>query len=102
MNKNTLKTGVLLAAIGGLLVLIGSAFGRGGAAIGLGIGLLLVGGSYWFSDKIAIAAARAKPVTPEEAPRPYPIVREPTEQARLPMPKPYVTPDMQAHRSEKA
>ena len=95
MNKNTFKTFVLLAGLGGLMVLIGSFFGRGGAVIGLGLGLLMVGGSYWFSDKLAIKAARAVPVTEEQMPEYYRIMRELTMQAGMPMPKLYVTPDLQ-------
>jgi heat shock protein HtpX len=95
MNKNTFKTFVLLAGLGGLMVLIGSFFGRGGAVIGLGLGLLMVGGSYWFSDTIAIKAARAVPVTEAEMPEYYRIMRELTVQAGMPMPKLYVTPDLQ-------
>ena len=95
MNKNTFKTFVLLAGLGGLMVLIGSFFGRGGAVLGLGLGLLMVGGSYWFSDKIAIKAARAVPVTEEQMPEYYRIMRELTMQAGMPMPKLYVTPDLQ-------
>ena len=95
MNKNTLKTYVLLAGLGGALVLIGSMFGRGGAIIGMAIGLALVGGSYWFSDKVAIAAARAKPVSEQEAPQLYRMVRELSTKANLPMPRIYMTPDVQ-------
>jgi heat shock protein HtpX len=95
MSKNTLKTYVLLAGLGGMLVLVGSFFGRGGAVIGLAIGLLFVGGSYWFSDKIAIRSARAVPVSEHEMPEYYRIVRELTQAAGMPMPKLYVTPDMQ-------
>ena len=95
MNKNTLKTYVLLAGLGGALVLIGSMFGRGGAFIGMAIGLAIVGGSYWFSDKIAIAAARAKPVSEQEAPQIYRMVRELSTAAGLPMPRVYMTPDAQ-------
>ncbi|HEV3363261.1 MAG TPA: zinc metalloprotease HtpX [Acidimicrobiia bacterium] len=95
MNKNTFKTFVLLAGLGGLMVLIGSFFGRGGAVLGLGLGLLMVGGSYLFSDKIAIKAARAVPVTEEQMPEYYRIMRELTMQAGMPMPKLYVTPDLQ-------
>ncbi len=95
MSKNTFKTYVLLAGLGGLMVLIGSMFGRGGAFLGLMLGLVMVGGSYWASDKIAIRMARAVPVTEAEMPEYYRIVRELTERANMPMPKLYVTPDMQ-------
>jgi heat shock protein HtpX len=95
MNKNTFKTFVLLAGLGGLMVLIGSFFGRGGAVLGLGLGLVMVGGSYWFSDKIAIKAARAVPVTEAQMPEYYRIMRDLTTQAGMPMPKLYVTPDLQ-------
>ena len=95
MSKNTIKTYTLLAALGGLLMVIGSFFGRGGLFIGLVLGLVFVGGSYWFSDTIAIKSARAVPVTEAEMPEYYRIVRELTAAANMPMPKLYVTPDMQ-------
>ena len=96
MSKNTVKTYVLLAALGGLLVLIGGGLAGGnGAVIGLVIGLLFCGGSYWFSDSIAIRAARAQPVSEAEMPEYYRIVRELTQRAGMPMPKLYVTPDAQ-------
>ena len=64
-NKNNAKTVALLASLGGALVLAGSAIGgRGGATLGLMLGLLMVGGSYWFSDKLALRAAGAHPVEP--------------------------------------
>jgi heat shock protein HtpX len=95
MSKNTVKTFVLLAALGGFLMLIGSFFGRGGLFLGLILGLAFVGGSYWFSDKLAIRTARAVPVTEAEMPEYYRIVRELTTAAGMPMPKLYVTPDLQ-------
>ena len=95
MNKNTFKTFILLAALGGLLIGIGSIFGRTGAIIGLAIGVALVGFSYWFSDKIAIKSARAVPVSEQEMPEYYRIVRELTQADNIPMPKLYVTPDAQ-------
>ena len=73
----------------------GAVNGSGGAAIGLAIGLLFVGGSYWFSDKIAIKASRAQPVSEREAPQLYRIVHDLTVAANMPMPKLYVTPDEQ-------
>ncbi len=95
MSKNTIKTYTLLAALGGLLMVIGSFFGRGGLFLGLLLGLAFVGGSYWFSDTIAIKSARAVPVTEAQMPEYYRIVRELTAKANMPMPKLYMTPDMQ-------
>ncbi len=95
MSKNTIKTYTLLAALGGLLILIGGLFGRGGLFIGLVIGLVFVGGSYWFSDTLAIKTARAVPVTEQEMPEYYRIVRELTTASGMPMPKLYMTPDLQ-------
>jgi len=90
------KTTVLLAGLGGLLILIGGVFGgKMGLLIGFGIGIAIVGFSYWKSDTLAIKAARAVPVTEQEMPEYYAIVRELTEKAGMPMPKLYVTPDEQ-------
>jgi heat shock protein HtpX len=94
--KNTFKTFVLLAGLGGLLVIIGQLLGGyTGALIGLGFGVLIIGFSYWKSDTLAIRAARAVPVTEEQMPEYYAVVRELTQKAGMPMPKLYVTPDQQ-------
>jgi heat shock protein HtpX len=96
MSRNTVKTFVLLAGLGGLLILIGGAIGgRGGLLIGLLLGLGFVGFSYWNSDKLAIRAARAVPVEEHEMPHYYAVVRELTESMGLPMPRLFVTPDRQ-------
>ncbi|MGH9180006.1 MAG: zinc metalloprotease HtpX [Acidimicrobiales bacterium] len=95
MNKNTFKTTILLAAIGGLLVGVGSLFGRTGAVIGLVLGVGFVGWSYWNSDKLAIRAARAVPVTEAQAPEFYRMMRDLTSRAGMPVPKLYMTPDQQ-------
>ncbi|MGI8776243.1 MAG: zinc metalloprotease HtpX [Acidimicrobiales bacterium] len=95
MSRNTIKTYVVLAGFGGLLMLVGSFFGTGGLYIGLLLGLVFVGGSYWFSDKLAIRSARAVPVSEQEMPEYYRVVRELTQTAGMPMPKLYVTPDRQ-------
>jgi heat shock protein HtpX len=96
MLRNTLKTTVLLAALGALFLGIGAALGgTGGLAIGLLLGLAFAGGSYWFSDTLAIKAARAQPVTREEAPRLYAIVEDLTQRAGIPMPRLYVSPERQ-------
>ena len=96
MSRNTIKTTFLLTFLAALLVGIGYLVGgRGGLLIGLVIALLFTGGSYWFSDSIAIRAARAVPVSEEQMPDYYAVVRDLTTRAGLPMPRLYVTPDAQ-------
>ena len=95
MDKNVFKTFILLAALGALLIGVGGIFGRGGLIIGLVLGVALVGGSYWFSDKLAIKSARAVPVSEQEMPDYYRIVRELTQADGIPMPQLYVSPDAQ-------
>ena len=95
MNRNNFKTAVLLALLGGLCLGIGAFWGQQGLIIGLVIGLVFVGGSYWFSDTIAIKAARAVPVSEAQMPQYYEIVRDLTTRAKLPMPKLYVSPAAQ-------
>lgn len=95
MFRNTLKTTVLLAGLGGLMVAIGSLFGRGGAMIGLGLGLAIVGFSYWKSDMLAIRAARAVPAEEARHPEYFAIMRELTAKADMPMPRLYVSAEPQ-------
>ena len=92
---NTFKTFILLAFLGAVFIGIGAIFGTGGLIIGAALGLLFVGGTYWFSDKIAVAAARAKPVSREEAPRLYEIVEDLARRDGIPMPRLYVSPEQQ-------
>lgn len=93
--KNGFKTAVLLATLGGIILLFGSFFGRGGLVIAFIIALAMTGGSYWFSDKLAIRSARAVEVSEAQVPEYYQIMRELTELANLPMPKLYVSPERQ-------
>ena len=91
-----LRTTILMASLGGLLVVIGYAIGGLGGATGfLAIALLMNFIFYWFSDKIALASAGAKPISESEAPQLYQMVRELTTRADLPMPRLYVIPSDQ-------
>ncbi|MGH2528005.1 MAG: zinc metalloprotease HtpX [Actinomycetota bacterium] len=96
MGINRAKTWILIAALGGLFALIGYAVlgPRGGWTflfIALGINFAL----YWFSDRIAIASTRSKPVTEQEYPRLYAIVRELIQAENMPMPKIHVSDMLQ-------
>lgn len=50
-------------------------------------------GSYWFSDKLVLSMAGARPVTLQEAPELYRIVENLSITAGLPMPKVYIVDD---------
>jgi heat shock protein HtpX len=90
---NNLKTTILLASMTGLLLAIGQLWG---GQQGLMFALVLAGvmnlGSYFFSDKIAIAMAGAKPVAREDAARLYSIVERLAAKANIPAPKIYFIP----------
>jgi heat shock protein HtpX len=89
---NRVKTWVLIAALGGLFIVIGALVGgSNGMIIALVIALVFNFAMYWYSDKIAIATSRSKPVTEEEYPRLYAIVRELTQARGMPMPRMYVS-----------
>ena len=90
---NFLKTTILLAAMTGLLVLIGDYFGgRQGMLIAFVIAAVMNFVSYFFSDKIALALYNAQPVSRDELPQLYAIVERLTQKMGYPMPKLYVIP----------
>src|SRR5438874_12656968 len=90
---NTFKTAFLLTALTLLLRSIGRVFGgQSGMLIALILAAVLNFVSYFFSDKLALAMYRAKPVTREELPRAYQIVERLTQKIGIPMPKMYVIP----------
>lgn len=89
----TFKTAFLLTALTLLLLFIGQVFGgRGGMTIALGFAILMNGIAYFFSDKIAIASAGARPISREQAPRLYAVMERLAAKANLPMPKMYLIP----------
>jgi heat shock protein HtpX len=91
---NHLKTVGLLAFMTALLAVVVAGFGGGyGLMIGVIVGFNLL--AYFFSDKMAIAASRARPVTEEELPHVYGIVRRLAMQMDIPEPRIYVIDSLQ-------
>ncbi len=91
---NSMKTWVLLALLTALLLFVGSLF-DGGLYIALGIALAMNVGSYWFSDKIAIKMARAKPADESSYGWYHRLVENLAQQAGQPKPALYVSPSPQ-------
>ncbi|MBI4465948.1 MAG: zinc metalloprotease HtpX [Acidobacteria bacterium] len=93
---NTVKTGILLAALTLILVYGGQLIaGQQGMTIALVMAALMNLGAYFWSDKIALAMSGARPVTPDQAPRLYAIVERLCAKTGLPMPRLYVIPQAQ-------
>jgi heat shock protein HtpX len=94
-GRNYLKTTLLLAGLSGLLLAIGSFLGGNWITIMLVVAIGMNGVAYFFSDKIAIRAARAVPVTEAQFPELYQIVKGLADRAGIPMPGLYVSPSQQ-------
>lgn len=93
---NQLKTLVLMSSLTVLVILIGGAIGgQSGMLIALVFALAMNGGSYWFSDKIALAMTGSQPLDEAKHPEVYQIVEKLTANASMPMPKLYITPSPQ-------
>ena len=91
---NTFKTAFLLTLLTLLLMFIGRAFGgQNGMVLALVLAGVMNFVSYFYSDKIALAMYRARPVTREELPRAYAAVERLTQKIGIPMPKMYVIPN---------
>ncbi|QMU79389.1 zinc metalloprotease HtpX [Streptacidiphilus sp. PB12-B1b] len=91
-RHNGLKTAVLLGGFSVLIVVIGGAWGLTGLLLGLVVALAANGFAFWNSDRLALRAMRARPVSEFEAPWLYRIVRELSMSARQPMPRLYISP----------
>ena len=90
---NVFKTALLLAVLTMMLVLLGGALGgRQGMFVAFFLALAMNFVSYWFSDKIVLAAYGARPIDEASAPRLYAIVHRLATRAGIPMPRVYLIP----------
>jgi heat shock protein HtpX len=89
----TLKTTFLLTALTLLLLFVGQMLGGSrGLTMALVFAIIMNGGAYFFSDKIALASSGAVPISREQAPRLYAVMERLASKANLPMPKLYLIP----------
>jgi heat shock protein HtpX len=92
--SNILKTTLLLTVMTLLFMLAGQAFGgERGMLMALVFAAIMNFVSYFFSDKIALAAYRAQPITRDQLPRVYNIVERLAQKVGLPTPKVYLIPN---------
>ena len=94
MFNGQVKTAALLGLLSGLLVLGGywATGNEQGAIIGLAFAAVTSFGSWFYSDKAALAAYQAQPIAREQAPELYDMVAELVKKADLPMPKLCIVP----------
>jgi heat shock protein HtpX len=93
---NTLRTGMLMAALTGLFLVVGALIGGShGMAIAFAFALATNLFAYWNSDKVLLSMYGARPVDQTSEPELYRLVAKLAQQAGLPMPKVYITENPQ-------
>ena len=80
-----IRTWLLIAALTALLIAIGGAIGGGALYVFVGLAVLMNVGGYWFSDKLALAASRARPIKPGELPELEAAIADLAHRARVPV-----------------
>jgi heat shock protein HtpX len=90
-----LRTWLLIAGLTGLLFAIGALLGGAFLYLFAALAVLMNVAGYWFSDKLALKASRARPLAGREAPELRADVAELATRARVPMPRLYLIPSPQ-------
>jgi heat shock protein HtpX len=88
---NTMRTGLLMAALMGLFLAVGYLLGR---EQGMFIAFLMAAGmnvfAYWNADKMVLRMHGARQVDRQTAPEFYQLIEDLSQRAGLPMPKVYI------------
>lgn len=93
---NTLRTGMLMAALTGLFLAVGAVIGGShGMVIAFAFALATNLFAYWNSDKVLLSMYGARQVDAQSAPELYNLVARLAQQAQLPMPKVFITENPQ-------
>lgn len=89
------RTWLAIAGLTGLLIAIGALIGGGALYLFVALAVLMNVAGYWFSDKLALKASRAKPVEPGTLPQLEAMVQELAQRAQVPTPRLYLIPSEQ-------
>ena len=89
------RTWLAIAGLTGLLIAIGALIGGGALYLFVALAVLMNVAGYWFSDKLALKASRAKRVEPGTLPELEAIVQELAQRAQVPTPRLYLIPSEQ-------
>ena len=89
------RTWLAIAGLTGLLIAIGALIGGGALYLFVALAVLMNVAGYWFSDKLALKASRAKRVEPGTLPELEAIVQELAQRAEVPTPRLYLAPSEQ-------
>lgn len=96
--NSVIKTILLLGALSALIIFMARLFGGEQMMyMAFGLALLMNGGMYFYSDKIALKMSGAQPLDQHKHPEVYNTIQELSHTMNIPMPKLYITPDMQAN-----
>jgi heat shock protein HtpX len=91
-----IRTWILLAGLSALFVSLGALVGgTSGLVLFLGIALVFNFAMFWFSDRLALKASRARPLEEGESPELHALTRELAELANVPVPRLYSIPSEQ-------
>jgi heat shock protein HtpX len=89
------RTWLAIAGLTGLLIAIGALIGGGFLYVFVALAVLMNVAGYWFSDKLALKASRAKPVEPGSQPQLEAMVQDLAQRAQVPTPRLYLIPSDQ-------
>ena len=90
-----IRTWLLVAGLTALLIAIGGAIGGGALWLFVALAVLMNVAGYWFSDKLALKASRARPLERGESPELEQIAAFLAQRANVPVPRLYLIPSDQ-------
>ena len=92
IRNNAIRTAILIGGLSAIILLVGSLFGAAGVVVAAVVAFGVNGFAYFYSDRVALRAMRAYPVSEAQQPLLYRLVRELSTTAHAPMPRLYVSP----------